>query len=257
MTWRSSLPLQFSTTVAAFAVDEAALPSMLTWQPPAVADAGKALLDHQHVRGACWAPRCRSACRAPGECWEAPGYVGLRPHGQPASPHLPVAPSAPQERMVVLAPAAADDATGSPTSSAARGSDAKLHVSVLRRTAACCLLPALSSSSCAALLPEGVPVLNLQRAPCTCRSVQATAVAAVAQLTLHTACDPLLIPTNIPRLGPPSPSPAAIPFCRTSSAACCLQRPRSTLPRRCSLSSGCPLARPHRCAPAGWCLRPA
>ena len=32
MTWRSSLPLQFSTTVAAFVVDEAAVTSLLTWQ---------------------------------------------------------------------------------------------------------------------------------------------------------------------------------------------------------------------------------
>lgn len=64
MTWRSSLPLQFSTTVAAFVVDEAALPSMLTWQPPTTTDVGKTLLDYQQVgslgNGAspcCWARR--------------------------------------------------------------------------------------------------------------------------------------------------------------------------------------------------------
>ncbi|KAL4427348.1 hypothetical protein ABPG77_003257 [Micractinium sp. CCAP 211/92] len=50
MTWRSSLPLQFSTTVAAFVVDEAALPSMLTWQPPTTTDVGKTLLDYQQER---------------------------------------------------------------------------------------------------------------------------------------------------------------------------------------------------------------
>ncbi|KAL4440264.1 hypothetical protein ABPG75_003265 [Micractinium tetrahymenae] len=56
MTWRSSLPLQFNTTVAAFVADEAAVPSMLTWQPPGTGDAAKALLDHQQERMVVLAP---------------------------------------------------------------------------------------------------------------------------------------------------------------------------------------------------------
>lgn len=57
MTWTCSLPLQFSTTVAAFVVDEAAVPSMLTWQLPSAADAAKQLLEHQQVR-----PRVLACC---------------------------------------------------------------------------------------------------------------------------------------------------------------------------------------------------
>lgn len=56
MTWRSALPLQFSTTVAAFVADESAVPSMLTWQLPAGGDAAKQLLDYQQERMVVLAP---------------------------------------------------------------------------------------------------------------------------------------------------------------------------------------------------------
>ncbi|KAL4422875.1 hypothetical protein ABPG75_009072 [Micractinium tetrahymenae] len=56
MTWRSALPLQFSTTVAAFVADESAVPSMLTWQLPAPGEATKQLLDHQQERMVVLAP---------------------------------------------------------------------------------------------------------------------------------------------------------------------------------------------------------
>ncbi len=56
MTWRSALPLQFSTTVAAFVVDESAVPSMLTWQLPGPGEAAKQLLDHQQERMVVLAP---------------------------------------------------------------------------------------------------------------------------------------------------------------------------------------------------------
>lgn len=50
MTWSCPLPLQFSTTVAAFVVDEAVVTSMLTWQLPSAADAAKQLLEHSQVQ---------------------------------------------------------------------------------------------------------------------------------------------------------------------------------------------------------------
>lgn len=56
MTWRCALPLQFSTTVAAFVADEAAVPSMLTWQLPALGEAAKQAVDHQQERMVVLAP---------------------------------------------------------------------------------------------------------------------------------------------------------------------------------------------------------
>ena len=56
MTWRSSLPLQFNTSVAAFVADDAAVTSMLTWQVPSPADAAKQLLEHHQERMIVLAP---------------------------------------------------------------------------------------------------------------------------------------------------------------------------------------------------------
>lgn len=50
MTWRSSVPLQVHTSVAAFVVDEAVLPSMLTWQLPSPQEAARQLVEHQQER---------------------------------------------------------------------------------------------------------------------------------------------------------------------------------------------------------------
>ena len=56
MTWRSSLPLQFNTSVAAFVADETAVTSMLTWQVPSPGDAARQLLDHHQERMIVLAP---------------------------------------------------------------------------------------------------------------------------------------------------------------------------------------------------------
>jgi hypothetical protein len=57
MTWACPLPLQFSTTVAAFVVDEAVVTSMLTWQLPSATDAAKQLLEHSQERMIVLAPQ--------------------------------------------------------------------------------------------------------------------------------------------------------------------------------------------------------
>lgn len=67
MTWRAALPLQFSTRVAAFAVDEKAVTSMLSWQVPSSADAQKSLLEHQQERTVVLSPEVRA--RAPLARW--------------------------------------------------------------------------------------------------------------------------------------------------------------------------------------------
>lgn len=76
MTWRAALPLQFSTRVAAFAVDEAAVTSMLSWQVPSSADAAKSLLEHQQERTVVLAPEVGAAWargRALPGCWAGAG----------------------------------------------------------------------------------------------------------------------------------------------------------------------------------------
>ena len=76
MTWRSSVPLQVHTSVAAFVVDEAVLPSMLTWQLPSPQEAARQLVEHQQERTVVlatapptqdevWAAGCRAPRRVP------------------------------------------------------------------------------------------------------------------------------------------------------------------------------------------------
>ena len=72
MTWTCPLPLQFSTTVAAFVVDEAVVTSMLTWQLPSATDAAKQLLEHSQVPCSAWLACCLAA--------ESGGAAGRRQH---------------------------------------------------------------------------------------------------------------------------------------------------------------------------------